>query len=204
MDVVLYAILKRQLKGFEYMGDYKAGDYVKNSVVKYDGDLYISLNNTNKAPNTDDWELLLVKGPKGDKGDKGDVGPQGAKGDKGDTGARGPQGLKGDTGPQGIQGPKGDTGPQGPKGDKGDGSVVTVNNKSPNASGNVTLVKGDIGLGNVDNVKQMPISGGNFTGIAKAHNNTSYTVSQLRNVVASTSEPVSNQWANGDIWVVYE
>ena len=83
-------------------------------------------------------------------------------------------------------------------------SLTELNNHIVNKSNPHGVTKAQVGLGSVDNTKQMPINGGTFTGIAKAHNNTSYTVSQLRNVVASTSEPVSNQWANGDIWVVYE
>lgn len=99
------------------------------------------------------------------------------------------------------------------------GGVKSVNNKLPDSSGNVVIptFSGDyadlsnkpvipststaVGLGNVDNVKQMPIAGGMFTGIATAHPNTSYTVAQLRNVVFSTSDPVGG--SNGDIWIKY-
>lgn len=67
------------------------------------------------------------------------------------------------------------------------------------------VTKAQVGLGNVDNTKQMPLSGGNFTGIAKAHNNTSYTVPQTRNIIMSTDEPTDKSvWGNGDLWVVYE
>lgn len=58
-----------------------------------------------------------------------------------------------------------------------------------------------VGLGNVDNVKQMPIAGGTFTGAAVAQTNTSYTTRQLRNVVMSTSDPSGG--SNGDIWIKY-
>lgn len=57
------------------------------------------------------------------------------------------------------------------------------------------------GLDNVDNVKQMPIAGGTFTGQAKAQNNTAYTTAQLRNIVLSTANPSGG--GDGDIWIKY-
>ena len=62
--------------------------------------------------------------------------------------------------------------------------------------------KAQIGLGNVDNVKQMPMSGGTFTGVAVAQTNTSYTTRQLRNVIMSTADPSGG--SNGDIWIKYK
>lgn len=56
----------------------------------------------------------------------------------------------------------------------------------------------------VDNVKQMPISGGTFTGVAKAQTNTSYTNRQIRNIIYSTIEPTNTDGENGDLWIVYE
>lgn len=64
------------------------------------------------------------------------------------------------------------------------------------------LSKTDVGLANVDNVKQMPIAGGTFTGVAVAQSNASYTTAQLRNVILSTADPSGGN--NGDIWVKYE
>lgn len=64
-----------------------------------------------------------------------------------------------------------------------------------------THTPSEAGLGNVDNVKQMPIAGGTFTGVAKAQTNTSYTTAQLRNVVMSTADPSGG--SNGDIWIKY-
>jgi hypothetical protein len=61
--------------------------------------------------------------------------------------------------------------------------------------------KSDVGLGNVDNVKQMPIAGGTFMGVAVAQTNTSYTTRQLRNVILSTSDPSGG--SNGDVWIKY-
>jgi hypothetical protein len=61
--------------------------------------------------------------------------------------------------------------------------------------------KTDVGLGNVDDVKQMPIAGGTFTGITVAQTNTSYTTRQLRNVILSTDDPSGGE--NGDIWIKY-
>lgn len=69
-------------------------------------------------------------------------------------------------------------------------------------TGAVTLSKSDVGLGNVDNVKQMPITGGTFTGIVTAQNNTSYTTKQIRNIILSTANPSGG--ANGDVWLKYK
>jgi len=63
--------------------------------------------------------------------------------------------------------------------------------------------KSDVGLFNVDNVKQMPISGGTFTGIVKAQSNTSYTTEQFRNVILSTADASGNA-SNGTIWIKYK
>ena len=63
--------------------------------------------------------------------------------------------------------------------------------------------KTDVGLGNVDNVKQMPIAGGTFTGVAKAQTNTSYTTAQLRNVIFSTTDASTESMSDGNIWIKY-
>ena len=65
-----------------------------------------------------------------------------------------------------------------------------------------THTKSEVGLSNVDNTKQMPISGGTFTGVAVAQTNTSYTTRQLRNVIMSTANPSGG--SNGDIWIKYK
>lgn len=70
-------------------------------------------------------------------------------------------------------------------------------------TGAVTLSKSDVGLGNVDNVKQMPIAGGTFTGPAYAQANTSYTTAQLRNIILSTAD-ASGTAPNGAIWIKYK
>ena len=75
----------------------------------------------------------------------------------------------------------------------------TINNKA--LSSDISLSAGDVGLGNVDNVKQMPIAGGTFTGAVVSQANTSYTTRQLRNVVMSTGNPSGG--SNGDIWIKY-
>ena len=63
------------------------------------------------------------------------------------------------------------------------------------------LTKADVGLSNVDNVKQMPIAGGTFTGVAVGQANTSYTTRQLRNITLSTADPSGG--SNGDVWIKY-
>lgn len=62
----------------------------------------------------------------------------------------------------------------------------------------------DLGLDNLDNVKQMPISGGQFTGIAKANSNVEYSTKQVRNIILSTTEADISLMENGDIWIKYE
>lgn len=58
-------------------------------------------------------------------------------------------------------------------------------------------------LANVDDVKQMPLAGGTFTGTAKAHTNTGYTTAQIRNVILSTADADVNDMQNGEIWIKY-
>lgn len=66
----------------------------------------------------------------------------------------------------------------------------------------VAAAKTALQVNNVDNVKQMPIAGGTFTGVAVAQTNTSYTTRQLRNVVLSTANPSGG--SNGDLWFKYK
>ena len=119
--------------------------------------------------------------PKGDKGEKGDTGAQGPQGE---TGATGPAGATGATGPQGIQGIQGEQGPVGPEGPQGPAGVAGADGKSAyqtaveggysgtetafnsalaNVPGHIAsksnphaVTKTQVGLGNVDNVKQAP------------------------------------------------
>lgn len=65
------------------------------------------------------------------------------------------------------------------------------------------LTKADIGLGNVSNINQMPANGGTFSGMAKAHSNTSYTVPQLRNVILSPDNANASSMQDGEIWIKY-
>ena len=81
------------------------------------------------------------------------------------------------------------------------GAQVNTVTSVAGKTGAVTLAKSDVGLGNVDNVKQMPIAGGTFTGVATAQSNTSYTTRQIRNFVLSTSDPSGG--SNGDVWIKY-
>jgi hypothetical protein len=110
-----------------------------------------------------------IKGDTGATGLQGPIGLTGAQGIKGDTGVAGPQGIKGDTGATGAQGSigltgaqglKGDTGAIGPQGPAGQDGLTTSVNYVQEISGNITLAKSDIGLGNVDNTSDLnkPIS----------------------------------------------
>lgn len=87
----------------------------------------------------------IERGPAGPQGPKGDTGPKGEKGEKGDTGPQGPQGPQGETGPQGEAGPQGPQGKTGPKGETGSIENLTINGKTPDASGAVTLTAADVG-----------------------------------------------------------
>lgn len=78
-----------------------------------------------------------------------------------------------------------------------------INNHINNKNNPHNVTKSQVGLGNVDNVKQMPISGGTFTGIATAHSNTSYTTRQVRNIILSTANPNVSAMQDGDIWIKY-
>ena len=48
---------------------------------------------------------------------------------------------------------------------------------------------------------KMDKSGGTFTGVVTAQNNTSYGIKQVRNITLSTADPSGG--ANGDIWIKY-
>ena len=78
-----------------------------------------------------------------------------------------------------------------------DFAVHLADNANPHA-----VTKSQVGLGSVDNVKQMPIAGGTFTGAALAQNNINYTTAQVRNVILSTADPTGG--GNGDIWIKYK
>ena len=93
--------------------------------------------------------------------ERGAVGPQGPKGEKGDKGEKGEKGDTGPQGPKGEQGPQGETGPQGPKGDTGPqgepGSIesLTINGKTPDGSGAVTLTPDDLGAASAQEVSAL-------------------------------------------------
>jgi hypothetical protein len=71
-----------------------------------------------------------------------------------------------------------------------------------NGSQLTDMTKSQVGLGNVDNNKQMPIAGGTFTGKAYAQENTDYTTAQIRSVILSTAD-ASGSANNGTIWLKY-
>lgn len=84
------------------------------------------------------------------------------------------------------------------------GAQVNAVTSVAGKTGAVTISKSDVGMNNVDNVKQMPIGGGTFTGIATAHSNTSYTVRQMRNIILSPNDADVNSMQDGDIWIKYK
>lgn len=138
--------------------------------VQEDGECYIY------SENESDWVSVgALQGPAGPQGPQGE---QGIQGPKGDTGAQGPQGEQGVQGIQGEQGATGPEGPQGPAGVAGaDGksayqtaveggysgtetafnaALVDVPGHIENKSNPHAVTKTQVGLGNVDNVKQAP------------------------------------------------
>lgn len=89
---------------------------------------------------TESWQNVgSIQGPQGPQGEQGVAGPQG---EQGPQGIQGPQGVQGPQGEQGIQGPEG---PQGPK-----GNPATVNGKSADDSGNITITAEDVGAASTD------------------------------------------------------
>ena len=63
------------------------------------------------------------------------------------------------------------------------------------------VTKTQVGLSNVTNDAQLPLSGGTMTGILYPQNNTDYTTGQARRIILSTSNPSGG--GNGDIWIKY-
>lgn len=109
-----------------------------------------------------------AQGPQGDPGIQGIQGPIGVTGNPGTNGIDGTDGIDGSQGIQGIQGIQGVSGPNIVDGTtastltgllKGTGSLVAVESIA-NIKTNLSLVKGDVGLGNVDNTTDVnkPVS----------------------------------------------
>lgn len=108
---------------------------------------------------------------------------------------------------------------------------VKGNNEATYRVGDVNITKANIGLSNVDNVKQysasnpppypvtsvnaktgkvaltasdvggLPVTGGTMSGVLSAQSNTSYTTAQVRNIIISTELPSGGQ--SGEIWIRY-
>jgi hypothetical protein len=138
--------------------------------VRENGECYIWSETAN------DWVSVgALQGPIGPQG------PQGIQGPQGKEGATGPAGRDGAQGPQGIQGPQGVVGPEGPQGPAGvagaDGksayqtavesgyigtetafnsSLAAVPSHIADKTNPHEVTKTQVGLGNVDNVKQAP------------------------------------------------
>ena len=138
--------------------------------VQEDGECYIY------SENESGWVSVgALQGPAGPQGPQGE---QGIQGPKGDTGAQGPQGEQGVQGIQGEQGATGPEGPQGPAGVAGadgksayqtaveggyPGTETAFNEALADVPGHIAnksnpheVTKTQVGLSNVDNVKQAP------------------------------------------------
>ena len=83
--------------------------------------------------------------------------------------------------------------------------VTTAKADITTMKSDITTTKSDITTAKTDisNLKthKMDISGGTMTGALVAQNNTNYSVSQVRNIIISTSDPSGGN--SGDIWIKY-
>ena len=152
---------------------------LKNAIPNGDNKMYFVRENGECyiwSETANDWVSVgALQGPIGPQG------PQGIQGPQGKEGATGPAGRDGAQGPQGIQGPQGVVGPEGPQGPAGvagaDGKSAYQTAVESGYSGTETafnsslaavpshiadktnpheVTKTQVGLGNVDNVKQAP------------------------------------------------
>lgn len=152
---------------------------LKNAIPNGDNKMYFVRENGECyiwSETANDWVSVgALQGPIGPQG------PQGIQGPQGKEGATGPAGRDGAQGPQGIQGPQGVEGPEGPQGPAGvagaDGksayqtavesgysgtetafnsSLAAVPSHIADKSNPHEVTKTQVGLGNVDNVKQAP------------------------------------------------
>lgn len=152
---------------------------LKNAIPNGDNKMYFVRENGECyiwSETANDWVSVgALQGPIGPQG------PQGIQGPQGKEGATGPAGRDGAQGPQGIQGPQGVVGPEGPEGPAGvagaDGKSAYQTAVESGYSGTETafnsslaavpshiadktnpheVTKTQVGLGNVDNVKQAP------------------------------------------------
>ena len=65
-------------------------------------------------------------------------------------------------------------------------------------------IPANVGLSEVDNIKQLPIGGGNMEGILTAQSNTLYTTRQVRNIILSPYDADLNTMQNGEVWIKYK
>ena len=72
--------------------------------------------------------------------------------------------------------------------DRSKATLKTINNTSLVGSGNIAVA---------------PLASPSFTGTPIVASGTDYSVSRIRNVFFSTSEPSSSTGSNGDICIVY-
>ena len=78
-----------------------------------------------------------------------------------------------------------------------------VNSAHLSATNPHGVTKAQVGLSNVTNHAQVVKAGDTMQGTLVAHNHSSPTVTQVRNVHVSTSSPSGAAGNNGDIWIQY-
>lgn len=135
--------------------------------------------------------------PKGDKGEKGDTGATGPQGEQGIQGIQGPVGPQGEQGPAGVAGADGKSAYQTAVEGGYSGTETAFNAALADVPGHIAskanpheVTKTQVGLSNVDNVKQAP-----YTHVSDKANPHGVTKAQvgLGNVdnTSDTNKPVS-------------
>lgn len=83
--------------------------------------------------------------------------------------------------------------------------TTNLNLKQPDLEDyvNVEDLNDNMDVIDTEMVGKMPKGGGDFTGIVKAHSNTSHSVRQIRNVILSASDADVALMQEGDIWMKY-
>lgn len=211
--------LKDDYSELSFKGEWDGSeDYKAKNIITYQGEGYIAkVDSKNKVPtNTQYWCKISAKGDKGEPGtslkilgtytdlnELNTAHPDGSEYDGGfmvgthyyywdpDTNAWADAGE--------LKGAKGD------KGDAGTTTWVGITDKPttfpPSAHSHP---KSEVGLGNVDNVKQMPITGGTFTGKTVAKSDANLATAQIQNVIISTANANISNMPVGCIWFKVE